>query len=157
VLNLKAEDQIWVDHVVDKLKTKMDVVSERSRNKIPYTTANGTHDDQIEKDINWWTNGFWGGMMWLMYHETGDQKYKEIANYTEDALDACLHQFYGLHHDVGFMWLPTSVANYEVTRNLESRKRAMHAANLLAGRFNLVGGFIRAWNDDTTTDDTRGQ
>ncbi|MFD5022125.1 glycoside hydrolase family 88 protein [Paenibacillus sp. NPDC058367] len=156
MLNLQADDQIWVDNVIAKLTDKMDVVCERSRNKIPYTTRNGTHDNQIEKDINWWTNGFWGGMMWLMYHETGAQKYKEIANFTEDALDACFHQFYGLHHDVGFMWLPTSLANYKVTGNPESRKRAMHAANLLAGRFNLAGGFIRAWNDDTASEDTRG-
>lgn len=64
-------------------------------------------------------------------------------------------QYYGLHQDVGFMWLPTSVANYKVTGNEDSRKRALHAANLLAGRFNLAGGFIRAWNDSEKLD-TRG-
>ncbi|MCR2807541.1 glycoside hydrolase family 88 protein [Paenibacillus soyae] len=156
MLNLLRDDQDWVEHVIAKLTAKMDAVSERSSTKIPYTTKNGYHDNQIETDINWWTNGFWGGMMWLMYHETGVPKYKEIATFTEDALDLCFHQFYGLHHDVGFMWLPTSVANYKVTGNSESRKRAMHAANLLAGRFNLAGGFIRAWNDDTANEDTRG-
>ena len=70
-------------------------------------------------------------------------------------MDRCFEEFYGLHHDVGFMWLPTSVANYKVTKNPESRKRALHAANLLAGRFNLAGGFIRAWND-VEDYDTRG-
>jgi unsaturated chondroitin disaccharide hydrolase len=53
------------------------------------------------------------------------------------------------------MWLPTSVASYKATGNPESRKRALHAANLLAGRFNLAGGFIRAWNDIPGSD-TRG-
>lgn len=61
-------------------------------------------------------------------------------------------QYYGLHQDVGFMWLPTSVANYKITGNEDSRKRALHAANLLAGRFNLAGGFIRAWNDSEKLD-----
>ncbi|MNJ63779.1 Unsaturated chondroitin disaccharide hydrolase [compost metagenome] len=70
-------------------------------------------------------------MMWLMYHETGQEKYKEIANISEEKLDEGFREYYGLHHDVGFMWLPTSVANYKVTKNPESRKRAMHAANLL--------------------------
>jgi len=160
---LKANDQAWVSQIIDKLVAKMDWVSEKSKHKIPYTTINGTHDNRIvgnstdpETDgINWWTNGFWGGMMWLMYHETGNEKYKEIANISENELDECFRQYYGLHHDVGFMWLPTSVANYKVTGNLESRKRAMHAANLLAGRFNLAGGFIRAWND-LKGSDTRG-
>ena len=141
----------------------MDIVSERSRNKIPYTVINGVHDDRSADNpselatdgINWWTNGFWGGMLWLMHHETGNEKYKEIANISEDKLDACFQQYSGLHHDVGFMWLPTSVANYKVTGNEESKKRALHAANLLAGRFNLAGRYIRAWND-LEEGDTRG-
>ncbi|WP_405031089.1 glycoside hydrolase family 88 protein [Paenibacillus hexagrammi] len=141
----------------------MDWVSEKSKYKIPYTAVNGNHDDRAAENpsgadadgICWWTNGFWGGMMWLMHHETGQDKYKEIANISEDYLDRCFEEFYGLHHDVGFMWLPTSVANYKVTKNPVSRKRALHAANLLAGRFNLAGGFIRAWND-LDEGDTRG-
>lgn len=156
-------DKMWLNEVIGKITAKMDWVSEKSRNKIPYTTINGTHDDRnfdnptdTETDeINWWTNGFWGGMLWLMHHETGNEKYKEIANISEAQLDRCFEEFYGLHHDVGFMWLPTSVANYKVTKNPESRKRALHAANLLAGRFNLAGGFIRAWND-LEEGDTRG-
>lgn len=160
---LEAKEQMWLNGVIEKITAKMDGVSEKSRNKIPYTTINGTHDDRnldnptgTETDgINWWTNGFWGGMMWLMHHETGNEKYKEIANISEAMLDQCFVDYYGLHHDVGFMWLPTSVANYKVTKNAESRKRALHAANLLAGRFNLAGGFIRAWND-VADNDTRG-
>jgi len=160
---LNADEQVWLSSVIDKLKTKMDWVSEKSRNKIPYTTIDGTYDDRssynptgAEADgIQWWTNGFWGGMMWLMYHETGDAKYKEIAAISEAKLDRCFELFHGLHHDVGFMWLPTSVANYRVTKCPKSRKRALHAANLLAGRFNVAGGFIRAW-DDLENSDTRG-
>nr|WP_245583135.1 glycoside hydrolase family 88 protein [Paenibacillus daejeonensis] len=141
----------------------MNWVSEKSREKIPYTTKDGTHDDRSADNpsgydadgICWWTNGFWGGMMWLMHHETGEERYREIAEISEAKLDACFEQFHGLHHDVGFMWLPTSVANYRVTGNRESRKRALHAASLLAGRFNVVGSFIRAW-DDLEEGDTRG-
>lgn len=93
--------------------------------------------------------------MWLMYHETGLVKYKEVAELSESKLDTCFAEFLGLHHDVGFMWLPTSVANYRVTKNPESYKRSLHVANLHAGRFNLAGGFIRAWNEVGAMD-TRG-
>jgi len=163
MITLQEQDRIWLEEVIGKIAEKMSWVSEKSKNKIPYTTIDGTHDnrivdnprDTITDGINWWTNGFWGGMMWLMHHETGDDRYKDIAVFSEEALDVCFHQYYGLHHDVGFMWLPTSVANYKVTGNPESRKRALHAANLLAGRFNLAGEFIRAWNDNEAGD-TRG-
>jgi unsaturated chondroitin disaccharide hydrolase len=60
-----------------------------------------------------------------------------------------------LHHDIGFLWLLTSVANYRLLITPESRKRALHAATLLAGRFNSAGGFLRAWND-LDEGDTRG-
>lgn len=70
-------------------------------------------------------------------------------------MDRCFSDFYGLHHDVGFMYVPTAVADYRLTGNEASRKRAMHAANLLAGRFNPAGRFIRAWND-LENEDTRG-
>ncbi len=33
-------------------------------------------------------------------------------------------------HDLGFMWTLTSVANYKITGNKESRRRALLAANL---------------------------
>lgn len=98
--------------------------------------------------ISWWTNGFWPGILWLMYIETGDEKYRKTAEQLEEKLDEALDLFDGLHHDVGFMWLPTSVINYKLTGNERSKTRAMHAATLLAGRFNPVGEYIRAWNGE---------
>ncbi|MBB6635065.1 glycoside hydrolase family 88 protein [Cohnella thailandensis] len=160
---LNGAEQAWVGEVIARITEKMSWVSEKSKDKIPYTAIGGEHDDRSSHNpsgnaadgINWWTNGFWGGMLWLMHHETGHEKYRAIAEKSEAKLDRCFEEFCGLHHDVGFMWLPTSVANYKVTGNPDSRKRALHAANLLAGRFNLAGGFIRAWND-LDEGDTRG-
>ena len=139
-------------------------VSEKSRDKIPYTTdENGSYDDRsdperswrIDDGLNWWTNGFWGGMMWLLYQDTKQENYARIARISEERMDRCFSDFYGLHHDVGFMFVPTAVADYRLTGNPSSRKRALHAANLLAGRFNPAGRFIRAWND-LEDGDTRG-
>ena len=48
-------------------------MSERSYDKIPYTTLGGVHDNKLEEKCDtpelidrgaaWWTNGFWPGMM----------------------------------------------------------------------------------------------
>lgn len=144
---------------------KLSWVSESAEDKIPYTTINGVYDDRSAMDmtkcskddgINWWCNGFWAGMMWMMYAETKDERYADIARTTEVKLDACFDMYYGLHHDVGFMWLPSAVNDYRLTGNTDARRRALHAANLLAGRFNPVGRFIRAWNDLPDGSDTRG-
>lgn len=162
---LLNRDQIWLDDVVCKIRTKMEWVSEKSATKIPYTTISGVHDDRTDSSmefqrddgLNWWCNGFWAGMMWMMYHETKNEHYARIARVTEEKLDQCFDDYYGLHHDVGFMWLPSAVADYKITGSEDGRRRGLHAANLLAGRFNPVGKFIRAWNDIPGEDsDTRG-
>lgn len=157
-------NQEWVGEALEKVREKMQWVSEKNRDKIPYTTgAGGSYDDRsdesrswgMDNGLNWWTNGFWGGIMWLLYQDTGEEKYREIAGISERKLEKCFDQYYGLHHDVGFMYLPTAVADYRLTGNEEGRRIGMHAANLLAGRFNPVGKFIRAWNQNEDND-TRG-
>jgi unsaturated chondroitin disaccharide hydrolase len=159
---INNKDKAWLDETIGKIHKKMDWVSVKSRDKIPATTIDGVHDNRRinlsgrrEDGLSWWTNGFYAGMMWLMYHETNDQKYADIAANTESWLDQCFDDYSGLHHDVGFMWLPSAVAHYKITGNTISRKRGLHAANLLAGRFNPVGKFIRAW-DAVEPHDTTG-
>lgn len=148
--------EAWAGEVISRIRTKMAWVSEKNRDKIPYTTGeNGSYDDRsdlnrewaIDDGLNWWTNGFWGGMMWLLYQDTGAEKYMQIARVSEERMEQCFADYYGLHHDVGFMFMPTAVADYKLTGNANSRKLGMHAANLLAGRFNPIGKYIRAWNE----------
>lgn len=140
-------EQAWVEEVYQKILAKEAKVARRSQGKIPYTTKNGVFDDKSGKEICWWTNGFWGGMLWQLYHATGDELYKEMAIENERKLDANLMNHQGMDHDSGFKWLPTSVAHYKMDGNAESRNRALLAADNLAGRFNPVGQFIRAWNN----------
>ena len=90
-----------------------------------------------------------------MYQDTGEERYIDMARKCEKKLEQTFSDFYGLHHDVGFMFLPAVVADYRITGNEEAKKAALHAANLLAGRFNPQGNYIRAWND-LPDQDTRG-
>jgi len=136
----------WVGEVFSKILAKEKKVAERSRNKIPYSTKDGVFDDRGKTDICWWTNGFWGGMMWQLYYATKEPVYLENALRTESRLDENLMNRQGMDHDSGFKWMPTSVAHYRLTGDMASRNRALLAADNLAGRFNPVGKFIRAWN-----------
>lgn len=137
----------WISEAYEKILAKEKKVAQRSRNKIPYTTKDGVFDDRGKTEICWWTNGFWGGMMWQLYHATKDPVYLENALRTEIRLDENLMNRQGMDHDSGFKWLPTAVAHYRLTGDMASRNRALLAADNLAGRFNPVGKFIRAWNN----------
>ncbi|MCR5126592.1 MAG: glycoside hydrolase family 88 protein [Lachnospiraceae bacterium] len=143
------EDIRWAEETLKSIVQKMRIVADRSKDKIPYTTENGIHDDRSQNDgIGWWTNGFWGGLMWQLYAATGEESFRRIAEANEEKLDRVLINWNMLDHDNGFKWLPTAVAHYRVEKNENSKNRGMLAANNLAGRFNAEGGFIRAWNGD---------
>ena len=147
--DLTNEAKAWAGETFEKIKTKIFAQNQRMGQMIPYVPRNGRYSDLDAPDgINWWTNGFWAGILWQMYHATKEESYRITAENIEKRLDEALTGFEGLHHDVGFMWLHTSVANYRLTGNMDSRRRGLHAANLLAGRYNPSGRFIRAWNGD---------
>ncbi|MBQ7793193.1 MAG: glycoside hydrolase family 88 protein [Clostridia bacterium] len=135
----------WIDETWDKLDKKLSKVAVKSREKIPYTTVDGVHDNRGETDPSWWTNGFWGALMWIMYIGTKNDVYKDTAVRAEELLDAAFDKFDGLHHDVGFMWNISSGTNYRLFGDKEAKKRWDYANALLASRFNAEGGFVRAW------------
>lgn len=141
-----SKEYKWAEMVADKIYKKMKMSVERSWDKIPYLTEKGIFDDWSDK-ISWWTNGFYAGQLWQLYHAYGDEKFRQAAEQIEEKLDGSLMDYMGMDHDSGFKWLLTAVANYKMTGNKESKNRGLLAAANLAGRFNLAGNFIRAWND----------
>ena len=145
------QNKAWIDATWEKIDKKLARIAVKSRNKLPYTTINGEHDDKKDR-IDWWTNGFWGGLMWLMYEATGNEEYRISAEQNEKFLDLALEDVTKINHDVGFMWHLTSTASYRLTGNAKSKNRALIAAMTLASRYNVDGNFIRAWNGEWNSD-----
>ena len=145
------------ESIAKKIEEKEKAVVLRNRGKIPYTAKDHVFDDRSSgKDICWWTNGFYGGILRQLYHSTGEEIFKTEAEEIENKLDAAFMNYNGMDHDAGFRWLPTAVANYRTTGDKKSLNRGLLAAASLAGRFNPNGDFIRAWNDWGDDRDTTG-
>lgn len=145
---LTCESAEWVNSVWEKIDKKLSHVSVRSRNKLPYTASDGVHDNKFATDPGWWTNGFWGGMMWLMYINTKNEDYRLTAEKSEEMLDEVFKNFDRFDHDAGFIWHLTAGADYRITGNKKSYNRNMFAASALASRYNPDGQYIRAWNSE---------
>lgn len=143
-------NNLWAENVSRKIKKKMLPVVKRNTGKIPYSTVNGVYNDYSGNMIGWWTNGFWGGILWQLYNATGEELYWNEAVRLEEKLDAVLMESSAMDHDSGFKWLPTAVAHYRLNKDPKSANRALLAADNLAGRFNPIGKFIKAWNDAGT-------
>ncbi len=138
----------WANEVSEKIKRKQRPVAERNFDKIPYIATNGVFNDYSVDRIGWWTNGFWGGIMWQLYSATKDEIFKNAAQNVEKKLDAALNSYSVMDHDSGFRWLTTAVAAYNLFGDAESRNRGLLAASNLAGRYNPMGEYIVAWNSN---------
>jgi unsaturated chondroitin disaccharide hydrolase len=158
---LDTTTEIWLETTLEKLSVKLVALQKRHRGEIPAVAKDGHYDNRADtsKDwpqddgLAWWTNGFWGGLFSQMYSYDKNAKWLETVEETENLLDtAVIDNYYGLHHDVAFMWLTTSVARYTMTGDDKARRRGLLAAQMLAGRFNLNGNFIRAWNENPKFD-----
>ena len=146
MIKSRALDEYLPD-LWEVVKNKGDHMLRQIGNRSPHVSANGIYNDT---GLDWWTSGFWGGILWILYDMTGDDGYKKAAWDWDERIEQCFMGNHNFHHDVGFQFLPTAVIKYKLTGDDAAKRRGLSAANFLAGRFNLAGNFLRAWNQDKT-------
>jgi len=96
-----------------------------------------------------WTTGFWTGEIWLSYeYATGQDKeaflnagLKEVDSFH----DRITRKYDVDNHDMGFLFSPSCVAAYKLTKNEKAKEAAVLAAEQLIKRFHPVGEFLQAW------------
>jgi unsaturated chondroitin disaccharide hydrolase len=143
---IDKETFLWAEEIWKKIEIKLEAQCKRLGPIMPYVPENGKYYDMGERELTAWTNGFYSGILWQMYHATKKDCYLENAREIEKRLDGAFQNFPKLDHDVGFLWLHTAVADYRLTGEEESKSRGLHAAGILAGRYNPSGRYIKAWN-----------
>ncbi|MCQ6562104.1 glycoside hydrolase family 88 protein [Paenibacillus mendelii] len=133
--------------LLKRLETKVDRMIDQIGTKCPHFAGKDGTYDHLQSD--WWTSGFWPGILWVMHDMTGKEAYKSaVWNKDEELEGWFVKPTVQLHHDVGFQFLSTAVIKHTITGDEDGLRRGIEAANFLASRFNLSGNFIRAWNAD---------
>ncbi|MEW4370377.1 glycoside hydrolase family 88 protein [Paenibacillus kandeliae] len=167
---MQSSREVWI-WTMEKLRAQASVI----RDHFPHIAQHGRYD---RCSPEWWTAGFWPGLLWLvqrydvsdtMHYDGGESlrslAYQQVkpnallrdwACSCEQQLERCLYHPEQVDHNLGMIWTLSGVANYEQTGDREARRRSLLAANLLAGRFNVRGGYLRAWNFESARMDTRG-
>ncbi|ACZ00620.1 glycoside hydrolase family 88 protein [Streptobacillus moniliformis] len=93
-----------------------------------------------------WTSGFWTGILWLSYEITLEEKYKKIADYQLKTYKERIDNNIAVdHHDLGFLYIPSVVANYKITNSDVAKATGIKAADVLMRRYREKGEFIQAW------------
>ena len=141
---LKIQHELDLDMWWNAARMKVDRMLARSLNLHPARQGWGIRRlDLGQLDIR-----ILAGNAVDFYDMTGDAKYKEAAWEWDIRMERLTLEESRFHHDVGFQYLPTAVLKYKLTGDADGRRRGLAAANFLAGRFNLAGQYIRAWNKD---------
>ena len=97
-------------------------------------------------DIMNWTTSFFSGMALLSYQTSGDTTFLQWVNSKNNLYHAKVFvHSEDTMHDLGFLYSLHSVAIYKITGDPYSREIALKAADELAKRFVLKGGYIEAW------------
>lgn len=95
-----------------------------------------------------WTAGFYMGLLWIFYEESGNEKFREAAEKHLDSFRERIEKRIWVdHHDMGFIFSLSCVAAYLLTGNEEAKKTALLAADNLKARFHEKGQFIQAWGE----------
>ncbi|GGD83459.1 glycoside hydrolase family 88 protein [Paenibacillus nasutitermitis] len=99
-----------------------------------------------------WTNGFWTGVLWLLFEYSGDSRFAEVAEGLLPSFRERLDQNVNIDHDIGFLYTLSAQAQWMIRKDESARELAIEAARKLADRWNEEGQYIQAWGDkgDTT-------
>jgi unsaturated chondroitin disaccharide hydrolase len=104
-------------------------------------------------EIGNWTSSFFTGMALLAWRETEDEFFlQQVLRLAPCYREKVFTRHLDTHHDLGFLYSLYSVALYKLTGDPAHRETGLRAAEVLAGRFNEKGGFIRAWGHMNTTE-----
>ena len=121
-------------------------------------------DTLVTSDIGWWTSGFYPGVLWMVYEQTGDETFRDLAVKHTLPLAGLLDR--ETDHDIGFqlmcsfgkMWKHTCPPGHlysttELTTypcepgdSLFPMTVLARGADKLAARFVPEAGVIRSWN-----------
>ena len=104
-----ATTPAWLATAVQQAEHKARALAERQGGAFLHATTNGRYEPT---PAEWWTSGFWPGLLILLSKRTGDERLLDLERRAEDELTAMFHdeRVYALHHDVGFQFMPTAVA-----------------------------------------------
>ena len=91
-----------------------------------------------------WTTGFYEGILWLMYELTGDKAFYNSAKHHSEMFHKRLVDRVELeHHDMGFLFTLSSVADYRITGDEQAKQDGIEAAEWLLKRYQPKGNLFR--------------
>ncbi|MFB9326046.1 glycoside hydrolase family 88 protein [Paenibacillus aurantiacus] len=136
---------MWQDAIAAAMETvRANIVSHPGR--FPHITEGRKYEWGGNDD---WIEGFYTGLAWLSYEYSGDEWFKAAAEaQLESYAHRLKHHIVLDHHDIGFLYSPSAIAQWRITGHEGARELALAAADKLADRYRPAYGAIQAWGKE---------
>lgn len=144
VFSLAQVQTVYMDSL---LMAKMPGPDRPSRGWLCPRTFQG--DTLVTSDIGWWCSGFYPGVLWMVYEQTGDETFRDLAVKHTLPLAGLLDR--ETDHDIGFQLMCSfgkmvKDCHFERSREISPEAVLARGADKLAARFVPEAGVIRSWN-----------
>jgi unsaturated chondroitin disaccharide hydrolase len=95
-----------------------------------------------------WTTSFWTGQLWLSYEASNEADFRSTAETHLMSFKDRLERRVDVgHHDIGFLYSLSAVAQHTVTGNREARRLGLKAADILLERWLPGHRVLQAWGE----------
>ena len=105
----------------------------------------------VTSDIDWWCSGFYPGVLWMVYEQTGDEAFRDLAvKHTLPLAELLNHK---TDHDIGFQLMSSfgkmaqdCDSEFLGGVGISPDSVLTRGARALASRFLPTAGVIRSWD-----------
>lgn len=145
-MEIKKENMEWLAEAMHYVKSKVNENLPKYSTVFPTSSSeNLIYGEMGNKD---WTEGFWTGILWLLYEDTNEEKYLSALETLLRTFQERLDQNIGLNtHDIGFLYSLSTLAGYKITGNEKALALSVRAADRLMERYSAKAQIIQAWGN----------
>lgn len=145
-MEIKKENMEWLAEAMHYVKSKVNENLPKYSTGFPTSSSeNLIYGEMGNKD---WTEGFWTGILWLLYEDTNEEKYLSALETLLRTFQERLDQNIGLNtHDIGFLYSLSTLAGYKITGNEKALELSVRAADRLMERYSAKAQIIQAWGN----------
>lgn len=145
-MEIKKENMEWLAEAMHYVKSKVNEKLPKYSTVFPTSSSeNLIYGEMGNKD---WTEGFWTGILWLLYEDTNEEKYLSALETLLRTFQERLDQNIGLNtHDIGFLYSLSTLAGYKITGNEKALELSVRAADRLMERYSAKAQIIQAWGN----------
>lgn len=134
----------WVDMALENARKQALLMSENIEHnpgQLPRST--NSKGELVTSTSDWWCSGFFPGVLWLLYEDSGNEELRQYAAEFTNRLNK--EQFNISTHDLGFM-LYCSYGNVlRITREDSCKAVLLNGAQSLSSRYNDTTGCVQSW------------